>query len=223
MQGIMEAIFETAYLLFAAFSGIFLTIKGERKTEYVILAFAILLLGIGDAFHLIPRMVALNTTGVENYSSALGIGKLITSITMTFFYVLAYLFLIVRYKKNPPMRLHVVYGLLLILRLILVAMPQNDWLNSSPYEWNIIRNVPFVLMGVIFIVMSFYYCKEDKNFKWMWLLVTLSFAFYLITALGASFLSILGLMMLPKTICYMIIFVMALKSVCLAKTADETE
>ena len=47
-------------------------------------------LGCGDAFHLVPRAVALCTTGLETYMEALGIGKLITSVTMTAFYVLLY-------------------------------------------------------------------------------------------------------------------------------------
>lgn len=215
MQAVMETIFETGYLLFAIFSGAFLIIKGKGKLEYVLLAAAILLLGVGDAFHLVPRMIALNSTGLADYKEALGIGKLVTSITMTFFYLIMYIFLIVRYKKNVPLWVHIVYGLLLIIRIILVAMPQNNWLDESPYIWNIIRNIPFVIMGVMFIVMSQNYCRDDEYFKWTWLLVILSFVFYLITALGASFVSILGLMMLPKTICYMVIFVFALKA-CIA-------
>ncbi len=210
MQAIMETIFETGYLAFALVSGIFLIAKSKGKLEYIVLAIAILLLGIGDAFHLIPRMIALNTDGLLNHQTALGLGKLVTSVTMTFFYVVMYIFLIVRYKKFPPIWLHIVFGILLIIRILLVSMPQNNWLGESPYIWNIVRNIPFVLMGIIFIVMAFLYCKEDKYFRWMWLLVILSFVFYLITALGASFVSILGLMMLPKTICYMVIFGFAL-------------
>ena len=210
MQAIMETIFETGYLAFALVSGIFLIAKSKGQLEYIVLATAILLLGIGDAFHLIPRMIALNTDGLLNHQTALGLGKLVTSVTMTFFYVVMYIFLIVRYKKFPPIWLHIVFGILLIIRILLVSMPQNNWLGESPYIWNIVRNIPFVLMGIIFIVMAFLYCKEDKYFRWMWLLVILSFVFYLITALGASFVSILGLMMLPKTICYMVIFGFAL-------------
>lgn len=213
MQAVMETIFETGYLLFALFVGVFLLLKGKGKTEYVLLALAILLLGIGDAFHLIPRMIALNTDGLENHATALGTGKLVTSVTMSFFYVVMYVFLIVREKKVPPMWLHILFGLLFVLRIVLVALPQNEWLDGSPYIWNVLRNIPFVAMGVIFIVMAYAYCKDDAYFKWMWLLVILSFVFYLITALGASFVSILGLMMLPKTICYMVIFVFALRSV----------
>ena len=210
MQAIMETIFETIYLAFALFSGVYLLIKSKGKLDYILLGISILILGCGDAFHLIPRMVGLNTTGLENYKAELGIGKLVTSITMTFFYVLMYIFLIVRYKKNPPLWLHIVYGLLFLIRIVLVAMPQNNWLGESPYIWNVIRNIPFILMGVIFIVLSYRYQKEDKYLKWTWLVVIFSFIFYLITAFGASFVTILGMMMLPKTICYMVLFVFAL-------------
>ena len=212
MQAIMETIFETGYLGFALFAGIFLLIKGKGKTERVLLALAILLLGLGDAFHLIPRMIALNTDGLEAHAAALGVGKLVTSVTMTFFYLVMYIFLIVRERKAPPMWLHILYGTLLVIRMVLVAMPQNRWLEESPYIWNVLRNIPFVMMGVIFIVLAYFYCREDRYFRWTWLFVVLSFAFYLITALGASFVPMLGLMMLPKTICYMVIFVFALKS-----------
>ena len=212
MQAVMETIFETGYLLFALFTGIYVIVKGKGKTEYLLLAIAILLLGIGDAFHLIPRMIALNTDGLENHAASLGTGKLITSVTMSFFYVILYVFLIVREKKVPPTWLHVLYGVLFLIRIVLVALPQNRWLEGSPYVWNVVRNIPFVMMGVLFISLSFAYCKNDKEFRWMWLLVILSFVFYLITALGATFVPILGLMMLPKTICYMVIFVFALKA-----------
>ena len=212
MQAIMETIFETGYLLFALFTGIFLIVKGKGKNDLLLLAIAILLLGIGDAFHLVPRMIALNADGLEHHAASLGVGKLVTSVTMTFFYVVMYIFLIVRERKAPPTWLHILYGVLFVVRIVLVAMPQNNWLESSPYVWNVVRNIPFVLMGVIFILMSYHYCKDDRAFRWMWLLVILSFVFYLVTALGATFVPILGLMMLPKTICYMVIFVFALKA-----------
>ena len=213
MQGIMEAIFETMYLVFALFSGIYLLVKAKGRLDYVLLGIAILVLGGGDAFHLIPRTIGLNTTGLENYKVALGLGKLVTSITMTFFYVIMYLFLLVRYKENPPLWLHIAYGFLFLVRIVLVSLPYNNWFDESPYVWNIVRNIPFVLMGAIFIVISYLYQKEDRHFKWTWLIVVFSFVFYLITALGASFVPMLGLMMLPKTVCYMVIFVLALLSV----------
>ena len=57
--------------------------KAEDKTEKY-MALATLILGCGDAFHLVPRV--LNYFSDADYTAALGIGKLVTSITMTGFY-----------------------------------------------------------------------------------------------------------------------------------------
>ena len=51
------------------------------------------LLGSGDAFHLVPRAVALCTTGLENFTVQMGLEKWITSITMTIL------------KSSPPQNL----------------------------------------------------------------------------------------------------------------------
>ena len=47
---------------------------------------AALILGFGDAFHLVPRVLNYFVEGDFNFW--LGFGKLVTSITMTIFYVL---------------------------------------------------------------------------------------------------------------------------------------
>ena len=210
MQAIMETIFESGYLLFALICGTYLVIKSNNNKATLLFGISLLLLGFGDGFHLVPRMYALNTDGIENNTYWLGIGKLITSITMTIFYVIIYIALQIKYNKKTPLWLNIVYSILFIARIVLVAMPQNEWTGKSPYSWIIIRNIPFILMGVIFICLAYDYAKKDKYLKWMWLLVILSFIFYMITTFGAPYVSILGLMMLPKTICYIIVFVLIL-------------
>ena len=63
-------------------------LKSKGNKEFLLFGIMAVVLGAGDSFHLIPRALALCTTGLENYTKALGIGKLITSITMTVFYIL---------------------------------------------------------------------------------------------------------------------------------------
>lgn len=41
--------------------------------------------------------------------------------------------------------------------------------------------------------------------RWVWLLVTLSFLFYIPVAVAASLVPMLGMLMLPKTVCYMLL------------------
>ena len=90
MQAIMETLFDTVYLISVITIGILMIrgCKGDR--QFRLFGIMAVVLGAGDAFHLVPRAVALCTTGLENYTVPLGLGKWITSVTMTIFYVLLY-------------------------------------------------------------------------------------------------------------------------------------
>ena len=68
-----------------------------------------------------------------------------------------------------------------------------------------------MVVGVMIVVIYFMKRKEDKAFKLIWLLVLLSFAFYIPVTVGASFVPILGALMLPKTVCYMLMMICFLK------------
>ena len=90
MQAIVETLFDAVYLILVITIGV-LMIRGSREnSQFRLFGWMAIVLGAGDSFHLIPRAVALCTTGLENYTVPLGIGKWITSVTMTVFYVLLY-------------------------------------------------------------------------------------------------------------------------------------
>lgn len=73
MQAIMEPIFDILYLLSVSAIGIFMIIKGKANKQYLLFGIMAVVLGFGDAFHLIPRVLALTTeNGFEVYATALG-------------------------------------------------------------------------------------------------------------------------------------------------------
>ena len=51
-----ESLFDILYLLFAIVSGCILLMRARNKNEKK-MGIAVLILGIGDAFHLIPRVI----------------------------------------------------------------------------------------------------------------------------------------------------------------------
>ncbi|MEG1475745.1 MAG: hypothetical protein RSC10_08335 [Longicatena sp.] len=104
MQAIMETLFDIVYLTTVISLGIIMIKNGKQK-QYVLFGIMAVVLGCGDAFHLVPRALALCTTGLDSYVVALGIGKLITSITMTIFYVLLYYVWRARYKVQGKMHI----------------------------------------------------------------------------------------------------------------------
>lgn len=90
MQAIIETLFDVCYLLSVITIGIRMVKSSKNSRQFKLFGWMAIVLGAGDSFHLIPRMIALCTTGLENFTVALGIGKWITSVTMTLFYVLLY-------------------------------------------------------------------------------------------------------------------------------------
>ena len=206
-----ESLFDVLYLCFAIASGIVILKKARNKTEKM-MGLAALVLGCGDAFHLVPRV--LNYFIKADFTAPLGIGKLVTSVTMTLFYVLMYEVWSGYYHEAKDLRTERIIWLLAALRIVLCLFPQNQWLtNGNDLTWSILRNVPFVILGGIIIVLYFRKCAETKTFRPVWLYILLSFLFYIPVAVGAMFVPMLGMLMLPKTICYVLILVSFLKAV----------
>ena len=166
---------------------------------------AILVLGFGDAFHLVPRV--LNYFVAGDFTKALGIGKFVTSITMTIFYVFMYYICCGYYSlvEDGPEK-KAVY-ILTALRILVCLFPQNGWLtNESSMLWGTVRNIPFVTLGIIIIRMFYVNRGKTRRFLKVWLLITLSFAFYMPVRMFAEKVPMLGMLMLPKTVCYIILF-----------------
>ncbi len=206
-----ESAFDILYLLFAVISGILILRRARNRTEKLT-GVSALVLGLGDAFHLVPRVLNYFVDG--DFSAALGIGKLVTSVTMTLFYVLLYHVWLGYYGEKEKRGLTAwVWGLAAV-RILLCCFPQNGWLrNSSDMAWGIIRNVPFVMLGGIICYLYWKNRGADRTFRLIWLLILLSFLFYLPVAVAASLVPILGMLMLPKTICYVLMICAFLKAV----------
>ena len=205
MQAIAETLFDIVYLTTVITLGVLMIRRCKGNPQFRLFGIMAVVLGSGDSFHLVPRAVALCTTGLENYTAALGIGKLVTSVTMTIFYVLLYYVWRQRYHVQGKNLLTAsVYGLA-ALRVILCLMPQNQWLSANPpLSWGIYRNIPFALLGLVIIVLFYRSAREhqDAAFRWMWLTITLSFGFYIPVVLWADTIPLMGMLMIPKTCAY---------------------
>ncbi|MBU5592987.1 hypothetical protein KQI89_14645 [Clostridium sp. MSJ-4] len=205
MQAIMETIFDVLYLTTVITIGIMMMKKSNGNPQYRLFGSMAITLGLGDSFHLVPRALALCTTGLENYTAMLGIGKFITSITMTVFYILLYYVWRLRYKVEGKQGLTIFVYALAILRIALCFMPQNAWTSPTPpLSWGIYRNIPFAAMGIIVIMLFYKSAKKasDKSFRYMWLTIVLSFAFYIPVVLFADAIPVIGVLMIPKTCAY---------------------
>lgn len=205
MQAVFETVFDLVYLTCVIAIGILMIRGCAKERQFLLFGIMAVVLGLGDSFHLIPRAVALCTTGLESYTFQLGLGKLITSVTMTVFYVLLYHVWRLRYKVTGRRGLTFSVYLLAAVRIALCLMPQNQWFSpASPLSWGIFRNIPFALLGLIMILLFFKSARDsdDKSFCWMWLTIALSFAFYIPVVLFADVFPPAGMLMIPKTLAY---------------------
>lgn len=205
MQAIFESIFDILYLITVITLGITMIKKSNGNSQFKLFGIMAVVLGCGDAFHLVPRVYAMWTTGMEANAAALGLGQFITSITMTIFYCILYIVYVKRYDiKDDKMTKFVIYGLA-IVRILLCLMPQNEWLSpDAPLLWGIIRNIPFAILGLIILILFYQQAKlhNDKQFRFMWLAIVLSFGFYIPVVLFAKTYPLVGLLMMPKTCAY---------------------
>ena len=206
-----ESAFDILYLIFAIVSGIVMLVKARDRAGRL-MGLAALILGCGDAFHLVPRV--LNYFIGADFTAALGIGKLVTSVTMTVFYVLLYYVWREYYKERAKKSTAAAVWSLAVLRVALCAFPQNGWVeNRSDLTWGIVRNVPFVALGALICYLYFKNRNERRRFRFVWFYVLLSFAFYIPVTVGAGYVPILGMLMLPKTVCYILMIVAFLTAV----------
>lgn len=206
----IEIAFDFTYLLTVIISAglLYKTSEiGSIKWKFAMMSF---LLGAGDSFHLIPRVFALIDIDGRDYTTALGLGKLVTSITMTIFYMFLWEIGIEYYDLNINRNISmIVYGLA-FLRIILCFFPQNQWTYKNPsVKWGIARNIPFLALGMIVMVL---FLMGAMNFggslSYLWIAILISFACYMPVVLFAQKKPMVGMLMLPKSCAYVFIVLM---------------
>ena len=211
MPALPESIFDICYLTFAIISGLMLLKNSGGRKEIRLYGSMTLLLGCGDAFHLVPRVLNYWISG--DFTVSLDIGKLITSVTMTIFYLLLAYARRERYQIKGEKPLLITVWALSVCRIALCAFPQNGWTSAAPsLLWGILRNIPFAVLGIVTVILWLRSAKKDKIFRLMWLAVTLSFLFYIPVVLFSQALPLIGMMMLPKTCMYIWMIAMFLKA-----------
>ena len=205
MQAIFETLFDIIYLTTVITLGVLMLRRAGGRRGVRLFGVMAVVLGCGDAFHLVPRAWALCTTGLEAHAAALGFGKFVTSLTMTVFYVLLYHVWRERYQVRGRGALTGAVYALAAARVLLCLCPQNQWLvYRQPLTWGLLRNLPFAALGILIIVLFYRSARGagDRTFGHMWLAVTLSFAFYIPVVLWAEVYPLVGMLMIPKTAAY---------------------
>lgn len=190
---------------------------------------AFLLLALGDTGHVGFRVLAYSMGGLDGATVMLlgrevglvGLGALSTAVTITFFYVLMLYAWRERYKK-PLGR----FGYFLIgaaaVRLVLMIPAINDWSATVPPQpWSLIRNLPLLIqgLGLASLVFRDAIPADDKPFKAIGWSIIVSYTFYTPVILFVQQVPMLGMLMIPKTLAYVVIAIIGWRSLYAQTTA----
>ena len=100
--------------------------------------------------------------------------------------------------------------LLTVVRIVILLFPQNKWFKNEPApKWAVARNVPFALIGLLTIIGFINIMANNVNYPGLFYLIILacvlgSFIFYMPVALKGKENPKLGMLMIPKTVCYIV-------------------
>lgn len=218
MQVIMEIMFNLIYLAFIWIIVASMTRRIGKLTfeersipQRFLLAF--FLLALGDSGHVGFRILGYINGGLEINSTLVGLGALSTSITITFFYMIILDIWRINFTKNKDL---MYYGLMAmgIVRFIIMMFPQNEWGNLvAPVEWSLLRNIPLAIIGVAtaYFMIRDGFKYQDSRYKNLGYCIVVSYAFYIPVILLVSTIPMIGMLMIPKTMAYMLMAFLAYK------------
>jgi hypothetical protein len=182
---------------------------------------AFALLALGDTGHVGFRVLAYASGDLESTISLfgrevglVGLGAMATAFTVTIFYMLMLVIWHRRYDKAYGW-----FGWLLFaagfLRLVIMLFPANEWNNTVPPQpWSLYRNVPLMIqgLGVAYLILRDSRAVGDRPFTWIGVMILISYAFYIPVILFVQQVPAIGMLMIPKTMAYLGIALIAYTS-----------
>lgn len=211
---VMEAIFDTAYLLFDLIASFVFLAQAQGRTLFVLYGILTLTLCGGDAFHLVPRIIRAFRGSSEKIKRQLGVGLQVSSITMTVFYIiLLFIWKFTFPELTAPVAVEAMIWISAIIRIVVCFLPQNNWCSDEGNpKLSILRNAVFAVTGIGVIIL--YAISGNANGYHMTRMVAailISFGCYLPVTILSKTKPKVGLLMIPKTCAYMWVIVMGLQ------------
>lgn len=219
----IEVIFNSVYLItvWALVALMFMRRNTLDKQDWRVakpVVQAFFLLALGDTGHVGFRNLAYALGDLGASVSVfgfdlrfIGMGRLSTAFTVTGFYML-----MVKVWKERFDKKYNDFALFLlamgIFRFVLMLWPQNQWNNLVPPQpWSLFRNIPLIIqgLGVAYLILRDAVVEDDRPFRWIGILIVISYLCYLPVILWVQRLPLLGMLMIPKTLAYLAIGLVA--------------
>lgn len=211
---LMEAVFDTCYLLFDLIAGILFFAFSHGSPLFLLYGVLTWTLCFGDAFHLFPVCCARSREAMRKWKDNWASGLQISSITMTIFYILLlYIWKQTFYEMTAPVMLEILIWVSAAIRIAVCMLPQNNWCGEEGNrKLSVIRNAVFAVTGICVIVL---YVMSGNTYGYhmtrMAAAIVVSFGCYLPVTLLSKKMPKIGMLMIPKTCAYVWMIVMGLQ------------
>lgn len=214
MPQIGEAIFCIGYLLFDLAAAIIFFARADGVSALILFGILTLVLGGGDAFHLVPRIIRAFGGDSPRLQWWSGLGLMVSSITMTVFYLLLfYVWKAISPEVSYPSLLPMILWATAAVRVVLCLFPQNNWFREEGnLTWAVWRNLPFAVTGLCLVILFLLSGNTGGYGLWkMSVAIVISFACYFPVVLLAKKRPMVGMLMIPKTMAYIWMISMGLR------------
>ena len=210
-QVMMETIFNVIYLIYICVIVVLMSKNMKKVTQKELatakrIRLAFLALFIGDLGHVGARLIALFSGDVDLNYAVLGIGTLVESVGLIFLFMIFTDAWRIHFDHQKSLLFKVLVGVG-IVGLIIFIFPQNQWTApTAPYEWQVIRNIPWVLQGIALSILIFRDARaaDDKQLVRIGIYIFVSFFFYTPVLFFGELAPMLGMLMIIGTVIYML-------------------
>jgi len=210
-QEMMEITFSVIYLIYICVIVILMLKNMKNANQKEIgtakrIRLAFIALFIGDLGHVGARLIVFFSGEGEVAYAISGIGTLLEAVGLIFLFIFFTDAWRVQFNHQKNLLFKVLIGIG-IVGLIIFVFPQNQWTaQSSPYEWLVIRNIPWLIQGIALSILIYRDAKavDDKQLVRIGIYIFISYFFYMPVIFFGHIAPMLGMLMIIGTIVYML-------------------
>lgn len=177
-----EIVLNLVYLLFGAGFSFYLFAISKKRFSYITIGLLGLSIVLGEAFHIVPRILQyLNVNTLDIYEM-LGMGQVISSILMTLAFICFYLVYKLKYQNKTNQGLDIAIYSFAIFKILFSLIDSTDAVLSNNVMIVLMRNSPyFVMAGLLLYVGYSSATKKDNLYvSFLFVYLSISFAAYLV-------------------------------------------
>ncbi len=206
MHAAIKSSFYIIFLVLALIVGIKMLINSKGNILAMIFGLTILILGVGEGFHIVPRILEIFSSDIGTYGPMMETGRFISSISIIFVYLLLFDFWRVYYRVTNIKKAKMTFMVFAVAGVVLSVILKD----STDTLLIVLRNIPLMFIGY-FVILNFKKqaaLAPEKGFKFLWLALLLSLVFTVAFELLSTDIEFLVILMMPKTLMFIWIVVM---------------